>query len=422
VAPTMAALGVACMSWLGLYSYAWNDYENEALPAMQALVHGHFAQFAQLAPSYGGSLLLRAPFALLPGLWGGGSLAVYQAVSIPCLIAGALLGLWLCARMRRKSHGRLARSLALALCVANPITLRALELGHADELLGACLCVAAVLIAAGASAETRSRWTPQPRALAAGLLLGLAIANKESAAIALGPALLALRAGRRQMLAAAAVSAAALLAPIALLSASFVSATAGSTSTPSTIFQPWQAFWFLGHHGALVHGLFGNSKPGYRIAPAWVGPISHPLVVLCGLLAPAALWWHRRRDAGGRAVVLPVSDALLLLSLVSLLRCLLDTWDNVYYVLPFLIALLAWEVSAYRRPPAIALCATVLCWASFQWMPEVASADAQAAFFLAWTAPLAAVLALRLFAGELSFAKRIGVAAPGGGKAPLAES
>ncbi len=403
MAPAMAVLGVACMSWLGLYGFAWNDYENEALPAMQALVHGHFAQFAQLAPSYGGSLLLRAPFAFLPGLWGGGSLAVYQAVSIPCLIAAALLGLRLCARMRRAGHSRLARGLALGLCIANPIALRALELGHADELLGACLCVAAVLIAAGTSAESRSRWTPQPRALAAGVLLGFAIASKESAVIALGPALLALRAGPRQMLAAAAICAGALLAPIALLSASFVSATAASASTASTIFQPWQAFWFLGHHGALVHGLFGNPKPGYRTAPAWVGPISHPLVLFCGLLAPVALWLHRRRRASGRTVVLSVTDALLLLSLVSLLRCLLDTWDNVYYVLPFLIALLAWEVSAYRRPPAIALCASVLCWASFQWMPQVASPDAQAAFFLVWTAPLAAALALRLFAPGVRF-------------------
>jgi hypothetical protein len=412
----MAALGVACMSWLGLYSYAWNDYENEALPAMQALVHGHFEKFAQISPAYGGSLLLRAPFAFLPGLWGGGSLAVYRAVSIPCLIAAALLGLWLCARMRHAGHGRLDRALALGLCVANPITLRALELGHADELLGACLCVAAVLIAAGAGTESRSRWTPQPRALLAGMLLGLAIASKESAVIALGPALLALRAGRRQMLAAAAVSAGALLAPIALLSASFVSATAASTSTASTIFQPWQAFWFLGHHGALVHGLFGNPKPGYRTAPSWVGPLSHPLVVFCGLLVPAALWWRRRRQADGRAVVLSVADALCLLCLLSLLRCLLDTWDNVYYVLPFLISLLAFEVSAYRRPPVIALGATVLCWASFQWMPEGASPDAQAAFFLAWTAPLAVLLALRLFAPGL----RLSLARPAASRRPSA--
>ena len=415
MAPAMAALGVACMAWLGLYGFAWNDYETEALPAMQALVHGHFASFAQLAPSYGGSLLLRAPFAFLPSVWGGGSLAVYQAVSIPCLLAAALLGLWLCARMRASGQSRLARGLALGLCVANPLTLRALELGHADELLEASLCVAAVLLAASTSKAQTRRFAIQPRAIFAGVCVGAAIGSKEWALIALGPVLFALRGGRVQMLAAAAVAAAALLAPIALLSSSFVSATGSAASTASTIFQPWQAFWFLGHHGALVHGLFGNAKPGYRTAPSWVGPVSHPLVVLTGVLLPLALWWRRRRSIG-------VADALLLLTLLSLLRCLLDTWDNVYYTLPLLIGLLSWEALTFKRPPAIALCATVLCWGSFQWMPAVASPDLQAAFFIAWTVPLATALALRLYAPGFNVMRVLGAAAPLTRRAPLAES
>ena len=103
--------------------------------------------FLRLAPAYGGSLVERAPFALLPGLWGGGALAVYRMVALPCLLAAAVLGVWLCARMRAQGHSTLARAVALGVCVANPITLRALELGHPEELLGACLCVAAVLLA-----------------------------------------------------------------------------------------------------------------------------------------------------------------------------------------------------------------------------------------------------------------------------------
>jgi hypothetical protein len=425
----MAALGVACMAWLGLYGFAWNDYETEALPAMQALVHGHFASFAQLAPSYGGSLLLRAPFAFLPSLWGGGSLAVYRAVSIPCLLASALLGLWLCARMRASGQSRLARGLALGLCVANPLTLRALELGHADELLEASLCVAAVLLAASTSKAQTRRLPIHPRAIFAGVCLGAAIGSKEWALIALGPVLLTLRGGRVQMLAATAVAAAALLAPIALLSSSFVGATGSTASTTSTIFQPWQAFWFLGHHGALVHGLFGDAKPGYRTAPSWVGPISHPLVVLAGALLPLALWWRRRggpafarKETDGARAAVEVTDALLMLALLSLLRCLLDTWDNVYYTLPLLIGLVAWEALAFKRPPAIALCATVLCWASFQWLPTVASPDLQSAFFIAWTVPLAAALALRLYAPGFSIAAALGAAMPSARKAPLAGS
>lgn len=421
----MAAVGVACMSWLGLYGFAWNDYEVEALPAMQALVHGHFASFAQLAPSYGGSLLLRAPFAFLPSLWGGGSLAVYQAVSIPCLIAAALLGLRLCSSMRRAGHGKLARGLALGLCVANPVTLRALELGHADELLGATLCVTAVLLASSSRSGSTIRAAIDPRAILAGICLGFAIASKEWALIAVGPVLLSMERGRRQMLLATAVAAGALLAPIALLSSSFVSATSSAASTSSTIFQPWQAFWFLGHHGALVHGLFGDPKPGYRIAPAWAGPLSHPLIIVMGALLPGVLWWRGRRPGHSRltaTAAIDISGALMLLALLMLLRCLLDTWDNVYYTLPFLLSLLAWEVTAFRRPPVIALCASVLCWTSFQWLPATgASPDAQAAFFLAWTAPLACALALRLYAPAHRLRRAAGIAAPPTRKAPLTE-
>ena len=162
----LAALaGCALLAWLGLKSFAWSDYESESRPAFEALVHGHLTAFLQLAPAYGGSLVERAPFALIPGLWGGGGLAVYRAVAVPCLLAAALLGIYLVARMRSEGRPLFARALALAVCVANPLTLRALELGHPEELLGACLCVAAVLLAA----SERPLW--------AGLALGLAVAN-----------------------------------------------------------------------------------------------------------------------------------------------------------------------------------------------------------------------------------------------------
>src|SRR5580700_3265301 len=170
----------AAMAWLGLYGFAWSDYENEVQPAFSALTHGHVLEFLALAPAYGGSLIERAPFALLPGLWGGGALAVYRMVAVPCLLAAAALGVWLVARMRAQGRSRLARAIVLAVCVANPVTLLALEVGHPEELLGACLCVAALLFAA------RSQ-RGHDHSLLAGALLGLAIANKEWALVAAGP-------------------------------------------------------------------------------------------------------------------------------------------------------------------------------------------------------------------------------------------
>ncbi len=381
----LAALaGCTLLAWLGLKSFAWSDYETESRPAFEALVHGHLTAFLQLAPAYGGSLVERAPFALIPGLWSGGALAVYRAVAVPCLLAAALLGIHLVARMRSEGRPLFARALALAVCVVNPLTLRALELGHPEELLGACLCVAAVLLAA----SERPLW--------AALALGLAVANKEWALLAAGPVLLALPPRRRPALIGCSLAVAALvLAPLLLVgSGGFSSALRASATPPGVLFHPWQVFWFLGHHAPASPGAGAALAHGYRLGPSWTSTIAHPLILAAGLVLPLALWLRERRPQriGLRA-------ALLLLALLMLLRCLLDTWDIAYYPLPFVLALLAWEArGAIARPPVLSAAATVLAYLSFIWLPNHVSADLQAAFFLAWSLPLAIALAARLFA------------------------
>ncbi len=138
---------------------------------------------------------------LIPGLWGGGELAVYRLVALPCLLAVAALAVWLAADMRALGRSTLARAIAVGVCLANPLTLRALELGHPEDLLGGVLCVAAVLFAL------------RGRPLWAGLLLGAAIANKEWALLAVGPVLLALPSRRVLCLTMAAAAMGAVLAP-----------------------------------------------------------------------------------------------------------------------------------------------------------------------------------------------------------------
>jgi hypothetical protein len=419
-----AACGTATMGWLGLYGFVWNDYEVEARPAFVALIHGHLTRFLQLTPAYGGSLVLRAPFALLPSLWGGGELAVYRMVALPCLLAAAALGVWLVDDMRHRIRPRLARGVALALCVANPLTLNALEVGHPEELLGGALCVAAVLLAA------------RGRALWAGLLLGAAIANKEWALLALAPVLLALPGRRVLCLLIAAGVAGAILAPPAFVHAGSFLALTRATATPSSaIFQPWQIWWFLGHHGAVVRGTFGRIKPGYRTGPSWTGTVSHPLILAIMVPLGALLWWRRRsaaqpasRSASSREGApvaprhvasehtTPEHAALLLLALLLLLRCMLDTWDTAYYTLPFLFALTTYESRGSAHGlPALALTGTALAWLDFEWLHAHASADVQAAVFLAWTLPLAAALALALYApgtlGALAHSARAGAEA-----------
>jgi hypothetical protein len=396
----MAGAVSATVGWLALYGFGWNDYEIEARPAFEALAHGHVLGFLRLAPAYGGSLVERAPFALVPGLWGGGQLAVYRMVTVPCLLAAAAFAVWLVAQMRAQGHSTFSRALALGVCVANPLTLKALELGHPEELLGACLCVAAVLLAG------------RDKPLWAGVALGLAIANKEWALLAVGPVLVALPAQRRLLcLAGAGATAAAVLAPLTLAGSGGFAASAGATaSTSSTIFQPMQIFWFLGHHSARAVHLLGAAKHDFRLAPAWIGPISHPLVIAVALPLTGLLWRGERRrgvvsspDRRSQARAGWPANALLLLALLLLLRCMLDTWDNVYYPLPFVLALLAWEVGADRRLPVFALSSTMLVWFNV-WLSLHVSADAQAAFFLAWSLPLATVLSLRLYAPQVKLA------------------
>jgi alpha-1,6-mannosyltransferase len=360
------------MASITMLAVGFTDYENEAEPAVQALRRWDLAGFAGHLPAYGGSLVLRVPFALLPNVWGGGDLAAFRSLAVPCLLAAVALGLALW------RPGR-AGWVALAVCVANPLTLRALDLGHPEELLGAALCAGAAL------AAVRDR--PQ----LAGLLLGLALGNKAWALLAVGPVLLALPRGTRVRALTIAVPLAALLSAPMLLGGAGGVAAAATTSQASVIFQPWQLWWFTGSHGQAVHGLY-SLKVGYRTAPSWVAPVAHPLLVLTGL-GLAAAWGAL--SAGDRR---PRGDALGLLALVLGARCVLDPWNTAYYALPCILALAAWEAGVLRRTPVLAVAATVLTQLTLVELPPVASADVQAAVYLAWAVPGLVLLAIRLAA------------------------
>jgi hypothetical protein len=111
---------------LGLLTPAFTDFELEAEPSLLSLRSGDWVAFLQHAPAYGGSLVLRAPFALLPDLWGGGGLALFRSMAAPCLLAGAVLAVTLWWRARELGRSRATAWIALLLVAANPLTLRAL--------------------------------------------------------------------------------------------------------------------------------------------------------------------------------------------------------------------------------------------------------------------------------------------------------
>ncbi len=380
-----AVAGASTIAWLGLTGFTWSDYELEAKPALDALTHGQLLEFFRLAPVYGGSLLERAPFALAPDVWGGGALAVYRMAALPCVLAAVLLGVWLGAQLRARGAPLLARVITVGVCVANPLVLSALELGHPEELLGGVLCVCAVF------AAMRDRW------LWAALLLGLAIANKQWALLAAGPVLLALSAYRVRALSVAVVVAVVLMLPFVAADTSGVKADVGAAVQTGTIFQPWQIWWFLGspnrihasqpssHSEPLNAAL--DTRPGFRLAPSWIEDVAHPLIVLVALALTLLAWRKRRRKD------LP----MLLLALLLALRCVLDPWDVAYYPIPFVLALLSWETIVSTRPPVRSLLACVLAWILFDSLLEHVSPDMVSACFMAVALPSILALGIGLF-------------------------
>jgi hypothetical protein len=181
------------------------------------------------------------------------------------------------------------------------------------------------------------------------------------------------------------VAAGALLLPV-LLSTPASGVAPHISAGSAQWFYSRQLWWPLG----VPAPAGADVVAGALATPAWLAPIAKPLIVLLAVPLSAA-WWMR---AGGRRR--DRTDALGLLALLMLLRCMLDPWNVVYYELPLVIALLAWEVERGHRAPVLALLTTGAVWISFQ------SYDAAVGYgpylaFLAWSLPLLAVLARELY-------------------------
>lgn len=353
-----AAVALTAFAVLSAIGVSWyrgevGDYPHDAAAAVDALAGGHVLRALTVHPQplMGPiAILARAPFVAVAHWAGAGSLASYRAGAIPCLIAAGLLGVVLLRAFPAPSRRWPAAILVLLLAVASPAATNAVSLGHPEEVLCAALSVLAVV------AAMRNRW------VAAAALLGLALATKQWAIIALPPTALAVGRPSRWRVVGVSVGLATLLTLPQMLAdpGGFASVSQhAATATNDTFVQSW---WYL----------LGHTLPG------WLARSTHPAIVLAAV--PLTVIAYRR---GLRA-----EDALPLLALLFLVRCVFDPVDNYYYHLPLLMALLAWDVKMQHRLPFTTLAASVCLIVTNSFLAGTAAS----AFYLVWTAALAVSL------------------------------
>ena len=358
------AFGAVWVAWLGFHVQTGGDYPLTFAPPMNALLDGHLGAFFNLLPNdeAGGSVLLRAPGALLGKLLVGSPMAIFRFGALQCLLAAGALGLWLARGMRERGCSTAARVAVVSLCVGVPAILDAILVGHPEEVLGAVLSITAVLLAA------------DDRPALSAVALALAIINKPWALLAIAPTLLAAprRRGRLGALAAALCGAwfgtAYLAAP-----GPFVHSLGGL----SIVAHPQELWWPLAH---LTRD--PSVTPGYYL-PALI--TDHAREIAVALMVPLSIPLARRRDR-------TTGDCLALLALLLLLRCLLDPSNHVYYELPFVLALVAWEART-ASAPLLSMLATGLLWLVFGPISANAGHDVQWLAYVAAMVPFIVILA-----------------------------
>jgi hypothetical protein len=373
----MGAAAAAASVFMAFWPTNVADYRGDAGPSLHALINGDVNAALGHPPAMGWfAIIFRAPVVFFARH--GSDLLEYRVGNVPCVLVLAALGVWIVAEMQKENAPFLACAVVLALAILGPMNFHALQDGHPEELLGAALCVAAVLAAASGRSP-----------LAAGLLLGLALATKQWAILAVGPALLAAPRGRLTLAATAIAVAGALTAIPALIGPHDVLSQGTTAARATIVAQPDTIWWPLGHmHHISAAGMVVEKST----IPRWLAPLTHPLIAALGVVLPLLLFARSRR------YFVPRDTALALLALLFLLRCALDPMTIGYYHVPLLVSLLALEALHHRRAPLLTLISSAVMWvlvAHLRWGLEPAKI---ATVYLAWAIPLAAYLATRIYA------------------------
>jgi hypothetical protein len=316
---------------------------DNAAPAVNALVHGSFSGFAAHQPLMGPlSLLLRAPFVAVGDLFSVGGLVSYQLGVLACLLPVAVFAGWLlltCGAVRlpdrSPSVGWIAGWLAASVLLIGHATQAAIQAGHPEEPLTAVLATVAVI------AAIRGQPT------VAGVTLGLAVATKEWALIAVAPVLVALAADRWKAIGFALAVALALTAPPAIANPKAL-LHSGAMLADRRLVNPLSLWWPLGQP---LDVLGATSRTSRQLPPGLNRLVLAELLLVGGIIVGAL-----SRFTGSDR--LKVRDPLALLALLGLIRFVGDPLPQQYYLEALLVPLAAWEVLVAGRLPLVRTTAT----------------------------------------------------------------
>lgn len=365
-------------AWMAFGTTGTADYSIDAGPAVHALAQGNVSEYLSTPAMMGQfATLVQAPFAALAG---PGELAEYHWASLPCLFAAGLLGLYLAALARRRGAPVLSQALIAGICLVNPLTFEALRLGHPEEVLTGALAVAAV----ASASEGKDR--------RAAILLGLAIASKQWAVIAILPVLMALP--RRRLstgLVAGAIFLVLTLPSFLASPSSFIEVHDRAASTGRVV-TPWSV-WYPAATVVTEHYTVDSTRLTANVheAPPLVGSLSHPMIVLLAIGLPLALALRRREFQ------LSGADAMALLALLALLRCALDPVDNLYYHVPLLLALFGCDAFDGRGIPVKGLAGAALALLFANWPLSADGLEAFNAAYILVAVSAGAAIATGLF-------------------------
>src|SRR5829696_2469094 len=307
--------------WMG-------DFHLEAYPAYEALMGGDAAGFLEKLPGYSGfTVAIGGPVALLAGALDGSETVVYRLIALPGLLGLGALGVALSGPAR--AAGKRAWPVFCVFGAGGWLALTTLEYGHPEDLLATAGAVGSVLLARSG----RTGW--------AAAALVLAIVSKQWAVLAILPAAMAAPRGGLRIAVLASLGTALLI----LLQTQEGSAAHGSLTSTGVLFHPHQVWWPFGVPATPDFMAAGH---GERMGPEWLAPLVRPIIVGTGALVAIA-WWLRSGPLRDK------DDLLGVLALAFLLRCMLDPWNLVYYELPLVVSLAAWEARKGRDLPVLSV-------------------------------------------------------------------